>query len=94
MPCFYHCKLPTAIHSTEKRKIQTLPFTEQNFFSELNMINWDKLLDYNDIDLLLNAFVHQLNQLYVGNFPMKTKYLSYKRMKNPSYESQLMQSNN
>ena len=86
MPCFYHCKLPTDIHSTDKIKIQTRPFTEQNlqnFIYELTMINWDNLLDYNDIDLSLNAFMHHLNQIYVRNFPMKTKFLSYKRMNNP-----------
>ena len=85
LPCFCCIDVPFFHSSDTKVKIQLRPFTEENFLNFTNKLidtNWDELLNYNDVDSCLNKFIEHLNKLYQENFPLKTKYLSKKRLRN------------
>ena len=85
LPCFCFTEVPSHEIVNSKIKIQSRPFSDQNFqkFTEkLSSIDWDDLLDYSDVDSSLSTFIEQLNVIYRKYFPLKTKFISEKRMKN------------
>ena len=86
-----HC--PTFLHlpfflnkpNNVKIKIQSRPYTQQNFekFSnELSEFNW-QFVDYNSLNVNINSFITKLNETYCKHFPLKTKYVSQKRLSKP-----------
>ena len=66
-------------------KLKFQPFSESNL-NRLNELitntNWNCLMDLNDINKCTSSFVNKLNELYCKCFPMKTKYVSEKRIEN------------
>ena len=54
----------------------------QNLINDIQLINWDYILDYNDPENCIIAFINKLNSLYCKHFPLKTKFISLKRLKN------------
>ena len=85
LPAF--CTLETSqnIIDDEKIKIETRPFSESNLYKlveNLNEINWDQILDYNDVEKSISEFSNKLDELYKKCFPLKTKFISPKRHKN------------
>ena len=68
-------------------KIKFRDFSEPNknkLISEASLIDWlDVLGDPGDPDLLTNNFLNKFQDLYDRNFPIKTKYISKKRMNKP-----------
>ena len=95
LPVFCTLNLPTTTGNDDKIKIQSRPFSEENlskFSNEISNINWDAVLDYNDPENSLNIFADKLNSLYSKCFPLKTKFISQKRVKNKwiSHEVKLL----
>ena len=84
LPTFCNLLMP-ANDQTDKIKIETRPFSEekmQNLINDIQLINWDYILDYNDPENCIIAFINKLNSLYCKHFPLKTKFISLKRLKN------------
>ena len=84
LPTFCTFVMPEMVTS-DKIKIETRPFSEQNLqnlITELQQFNWDNILDLNNPDDCLNTFVTKINSLYCKHFPMKSKFISLKRMNN------------
>ena len=85
LPAF--CTLDTGPTNpnNDKIKIETRPFSENNLcnlVTELNEVNWDQVLDYNDVEKSISEFSNKLDELYRKCFPLKTKFISPKRYKN------------
>ena len=54
-----------------------------NFETKISQTNWDFLLDINDVNHQLSAFLCYINSTYRECFPLKTKYISDKRKNKP-----------
>ena len=86
--------LPTFLHFSPNQKnipknetirIQLRPFTNNNletFITELNAMDWDGVLNLNGSECVDN-FIRMLNDAYCKNFPLKTKFISEKRLGKP-----------
>ena len=62
------------------------PYSDENlnrFSNKLLDINWDAFLDVEDVNCQWNSFIDFVDKLYVKCFPLKTKIISEKRLKNP-----------
>ena len=84
LPIFLNISLPT--RSLVLNKIQFRPQTltnKQNFTQQLNTVKWNEVLSSEDVNLNCNSFIKKLNEIYNKCFPMKTKFVSDKRLKNP-----------
>ena len=87
---FFHHPIESNTSSNEKICIKSRPYSDANLNSlkiDLIQTNWDSVLLHgaNNIDLN-NACIHfceHLDSLYRKNFPLKIKYVSQKRVKNP-----------
>ena len=82
LPTFCSFAMPETVTS-DKIKIETRPFSEENFqnlSNDLLQINWDYILDFNNPENCLKTFVSKLDALYCKNFPMKTKFITLKRL--------------
>ena len=85
LPTFCFFDKPEISNDTGKVKITTRPYYEPNFHqlcAELDKIDWDSLLDYNDVNSCTITFIDKIDSLYRKCFPLKTKFVSAKRMKN------------
>ena len=74
--CFINSKTSD---ETGKIRIESRPYSEDNYAklcSELCNINWDDLLNYDDIDDSCIKFIDHLNMSYRRCFPLKVKYIS------------------
>ena len=90
--------LPTFIffhHRIKQQKndrilIKSRPFSDNNmgsFINDVNNVNWDEVLlgndDYLNIHNSCLNFCTHLDEIYCKNFPLKTKYVSEKRISKP-----------
>ena len=74
LPAFCTLDTGTTTSIDDKIKIETRPFSDinlSNFAANLNEINWDHLLDYNDVDKSISDFSNILDELYKKYFPIK-----------------------
>ena len=83
--------LPTFINITQKsipntkHKISFRIFNTPNnnlFTSELALVNWNDLLCLPNVNDNFEIFVDTINKLYNKCFPIKTKFISTKRLQN------------
>ena len=68
------------------KKIVSRPFNEvslQILSNKLMSTNWSYLIDYSNCNLSCPNFMSHINRLYCDSFPLKTKFLSTKRIKKP-----------
>ena len=85
LPAFCTLDAGTATPKSDKIKIETRPFSENNlskFAANLKDINWDQVLDYDDVETSISVFKNILDELYRKCFPVKVKFISPKRHKN------------
>ena len=85
LPTFFTLDIPIVDPVTDKIKIQTRPYSDQcleKFCVELSNINWNDILDYNDLESCVQIFLEMINSLYCNCFPLKTKFISPKRYQN------------
>ena len=86
-----HC--PTFLHiphffvkpSDTKIKIQFRPCSQQQidkFTNKLSQLHWESL-DSANVNDNVNFFIKKLNDIYCDIFPIKTKYISQKRLRKP-----------
>ena len=78
---------------TEKYKIQFRVQTEEcisNFHAELSTIDWNFENLTSHPNEKLDIFTHHLDQLYRRHFPLKTKYISKKRLDKPWLNQRLL----
>ena len=52
------------------------------FITKINEINWDRDLDYTDVENSISEFSRKIDKIYQKCFPIKVKYISPKRLKN------------
>ena len=82
LPTFCSLNFPSITENNEKIKIESRPFTEinlQKLINELEKINWDSLLNFDDPENSFATFAEKLNFLYMKCFPVKIKFISTKR---------------
>ena len=85
MPAFCTLDVGSVNPVNDKIKIETRPFSEHNLLKlqeNLNEINWDQILDFNDVEKSISVFCTKLDELYKKCFPTKVKFISSKRHKN------------
>ena len=85
LPAF--CIMNSFVHSgdVDRIKIQSRPYSDENLQdlqNKLDSIDWNSILDYNDIENCVKTFIDKINYLYQRSFPLKTKFISTKRYKN------------
>ena len=94
-PCIVHLKYDkNIIGHLDLKKISFRPYRDDyfNFLSwQISAINWDTLLNYNDINAACKKFVETIDNLYCSSFPLKYKFLSEKRLKSPWLNSYVKQ---
>ena len=82
-----NCQLEEILTSSQtKVKITSRPFSEQNFTKlerNLSDLNWNEILSRNDVNELYDNFSNRINQAYCKCFPIKTKFISEKRINKP-----------
>jgi hypothetical protein len=89
-PNFIH--LPCALKNSDKIKIYFRSHNPVNmncFICELSLINWESVLT-GDIHNQVVIFNNTVNRLYCRCFPLKTKYISIKRLHKPWLSSALL----
>ena len=85
LPNFCSIDVPISEKMADKLRIETRPFSDQNLSNlshELSNINWDFLLNYDDVENCTLRFIEILNNFYQKCFPLKTKLVSTKRLQN------------
>ena len=91
-PAFIQLFIPT--NKTETIKIQFRVHSLDNknrFMQELSTVDWDALF-VADINTSTQSFVTHINSLYRRHFPLKTKFISVKRLEKPWLTNGLLQS--
>ena len=87
LPSFLKFCSKTLSNPNSKFKIVSRPYNEQNFEglkSELASFNWDTEMDKClNANKAYNSFFSKINNLYSKYFPVKIKYISYKRITTP-----------
>ena len=85
LPTFCTMNSDPIASDNEKIKIETRPFSENDlsrFKAKLTEIDWDRYLNYNDVENSISQFTNKLDEIYQNCFPVKIKYISHKRYKN------------
>ena len=85
LPTFCTMNSDPIASDNEKIKIETRPFSENGlsrFKAKLTEIDWDRYLNYNDVENSISQFTNKLDEIYQNCFPVKIKYISHKRYKN------------
>ena len=75
----------TVNHSETLHRVTFRPFSESNFAnleSKLTNTDWDALLQSDDVNIQFDTFSRYINCSYQSHFPLKTKFISDKRIKN------------
>lgn len=83
LPIFLNISSPIKSHVLHK--IQFRPLTETNkliFSNKLNDIEWSDIFG-NDVNLNFDKFLQIIHEIYNKSFPIRTKYISEKRLNNP-----------
>ena len=73
------------VAGSEKIKIQSRPYSDANLLNlinELDNVDWDGILLYDDPNNCLKKNSRKIDSLYAKCFPKKVKFVSSKRLKN------------
>ena len=86
-PCILHMKFDeNIIGPADMKKISFRPYRDDYFEFlcwQISCVNWDSILDYNDVNASSLKFVETIDNLYCFSFPLKHKFVSEKRLKSP-----------
>ena len=86
-PIFLISNLETKEFLTDKlTEIKTRPFSDQNLNSlKHKIVSTDWSIIYNNLDCNKSCtnFIELINKLYIQSFPLKTKFISAKRLSKP-----------
>ena len=86
LPTFLHLSPnQNYVEKSDKIKIQFRPFSSsnlENLITILNSTNWEISTDLGGSDCV-DVFIRKLNDAYCRAFPLKTKFLSKKRLEKP-----------
>ena len=67
-------------------------YNQDKFTYELQQIDWENLYHMTNANESFNYFIDTISKLYNKCFPMKTKFISHKRLQNPWLTTGLMNS--
>ena len=93
LPIFINMSIADNLSQT--KKIQFRHFTEENkqlFTRNLINVEWEDILTENDVNINFEIFFNKFNEIYDAHFPIKTKYLSLKRITTPWITTGLLNS--
>ena len=88
--CFIHLLCPKFIE--DKTKIEFRPYSEPNLsklIEKLVETNWNSVCGFNEVDSDINNLMGTINKLYCQCFPIKSKFITQKRIDNPWISSNL-----
>ena len=84
LPIFLHIFIPAKKHNLHKVQFRkTTTEGKQLFSDKLNSINWTNLFNTNNVNTNFALFLNKIKEIYNQSFPIKTKYISEKRVNNP-----------
>ena len=84
LPIFLNILSPLPSKKTTKIEFRHVTTEAKHHFSyKLNNIHWDALLYSQDVNVNFNIFIDKFHELKCECFPLKTKYISEKRLNNP-----------
>ena len=84
LPIFVNISIPSECQKLHKREFRIITDEYKQLFKcKLNSISWQDFLSSRDININCDAFITKLQELYHESFPLKTKYISEKRLLNP-----------
>ena len=84
LPVFLHIFIPAKKHNLYKKQFRMITTEGKQLFSDnLNSINWTNLFDTNNVNTNFSLFLNKIQEIYNQSFPLKTKYISEKRVNNP-----------
>ena len=84
LPIFLNIAIPPVNHKLHKITFRSItPQGEHLFSHKLNLLNWNHLLLSEDVNYNFDIFIDKIQTIYNQCFPLKTKYLSNKRLNNP-----------
>ena len=94
LPVFLNFSIPEKNDSTITIKFRLITENNKELFKRrlMNIIWEEELRDTNDLDTDFNNFFDKFNELYNTHFPVKTKQISNKRLKNPWLSTGLLNS--
>ena len=78
------CKSKIEFHSHSETSIEL-------FLFELDLVNWSEILS-GDVNNMMEVFENTINELYLKVFPIKSKFLSHKRLNKPWISTYIMNS--
>ena len=96
-PLFLHFKSLTIPNYDRRHKQTFRPFNSvylERLKDKFISTDWDALLNVQDPNLACNNFISCLNRYYCETFPIKTKFISNKRLENPWLNSGIKRSIN
>ena len=82
-----------SINSEEKIKISFRCRSMQNkelFYQKISNFDWNSI-QCDNIDEYTQKFLHTINKIFCDCFPIKTKYISLKRFKNPWITNEILE---
>ena len=93
LPIFLNISFPKEINKPNRVEFRNVNSYNKNLFSQkLNNVSWNNLLSSHDANQNFNTFLNIINDLYYECFPLKTKYISDKRLHNPWITSAVLKS--
>lgn len=93
LPIFINITLNFTLDYKHKITFRIFNGTNHNLFTnELSKVDWDEILSSHNTNENFNAFHDKINTLYNECFPIKTKFISTKRLQNPWISSGLLNS--
>ena len=93
LPIFINITLNLTLNYKHKITFRIFNSSNYNLFTnELTNVNWDDLLSSPNTNENFNAFQDKIYTLYNAYFPLKTKFISSKRLQNPWISSGLLNS--
>ena len=92
-PIFIHLKFDYS-GNTDLHKISFRPQSEENisgFLLDISKLSWNDIIT-DDVNFSMNQFDKIINELYCKNFPIKTKFISSKRLSKPWLSTGILKS--
>ena len=84
LPIFWNIIFPSETSKFHKIEFKNITQRNKQLFShKLSIIQWDQLLSTQNVDTNCNIFLDKIQELYDECFPLKTKYISTKRLLKP-----------
>ena len=84
LPIFLNIFVPTKQNNLHKIEFRIINQTNKEKFGQsINMINWNALLQAEDIDDNCLIFLNKLKEIFYNCFPLQTKQITEKRLNSP-----------